>query len=111
MYNVLCPFSKNKSWTCFWICMYRIVKIVSKIDGPSQQVLVNVCEVHTKTLMSLQWRSDVWHVYKLQKPQNDTQTLFIKKEKNNNKKKKKIKSPLIIAFQGGSEIKNNVSKL
>lgn len=20
MYNVLCPFSKNKSWTCFYAC-------------------------------------------------------------------------------------------
>lgn len=50
--------------------------------------------------------SDIWHMYKLQKPQNDTQTLFIMKEKKN----QKIKSPLIITFQGGSEFKN-VSKL
>lgn len=50
MYNVLCSFSKKQVPNLF-SCMYRIVKMVSKIDSPSQ-VLVNVCEVHTKMLVS-----------------------------------------------------------
>lgn len=51
MYNVLCSFSKKQVPNLF-SCLYRIVKMVSKIDSPSQQVLVNVCEVHTKMLVS-----------------------------------------------------------
>lgn len=114
MYNVLRPFSKNKSWTRFF-CMYTIVKMVRKTDGPSQRSVgqclrgpyKNVGEsanvrhlAHLQTTKATKWHSNSLH----------------KKQKHCKKKKKKKENPQKVHWSDPSlewslPKKRNASKL